>query len=109
MKIFSFKWRLIAWFHIFYFMRNQPTEKELAAISRLYEAEDVTAKDKLIHLRFFIGGSDWSEDRLIPDVIRAILAHKEIIIRTNDFRLKCLFSIFHNGKLNSVSTTETSY
>ena len=40
-------------------MRNQPTEKELAAISRLYETEDVTAKDKLIHLRFFIGGSDW--------------------------------------------------
>jgi len=40
-------------------MWNQPTEKELAKIPRLYETEDVSAKDKMIHLHFFLGGSDW--------------------------------------------------
>ncbi|OGI00337.1 MAG: CDP-glucose 4,6-dehydratase [Candidatus Melainabacteria bacterium GWF2_37_15] len=31
-----------------------------------------------------IGGGDWSEDRLIPDIIKSILNKKEIIIRNPD-------------------------
>jgi CDP-glucose 4,6-dehydratase len=31
-----------------------------------------------------IGGGDWSEDRLIPDVIRALLKDEEVIIRNPD-------------------------
>ena len=40
-------------------MWNQPTEVELAKIPRLYETEDVPAKDKVIHLHFFLASSDW--------------------------------------------------
>ncbi len=40
-------------------MFNPATEKELAKIPRLYETEDVPAKNKVIHLHFFIGNSDW--------------------------------------------------
>jgi len=40
-------------------MWNQPTEVELAKVPRLYETENVSAKDKVIHLHFFLGGSDW--------------------------------------------------
>jgi len=40
-------------------MWNQPTEKELAKIPRLYETENVPAKNKTIWMHFFIGNSDW--------------------------------------------------
>jgi len=40
-------------------MFNQPTDTELAKIPRLYETEDVPAKDKIIHIHLFIGNSDW--------------------------------------------------
>ena len=40
-------------------MWNQPTEVELNKIPRLYATEDVPAKDKVIHLHFFLGSSDW--------------------------------------------------
>ena len=40
-------------------MWNQPTEKELAKVPRLYATENVPARDKVIHLHFFIGNSDW--------------------------------------------------
>jgi hypothetical protein len=40
-------------------MWNQPTEVELAKIPRLYETENVPAKDKIIWMHFFLGGSDW--------------------------------------------------
>jgi hypothetical protein len=40
-------------------MWNEPTQDRLAKIPRLYETENVDAKDKLIHLHFFIGGCDW--------------------------------------------------
>jgi len=34
-----------------------------------------------------IGGGDWSEDRLVPDIVRAINEHKEIQIR-NPFAIR---------------------
>ena len=40
-------------------MFNEPTDTELAEIPRLYETEDVSARDKVIHMHFFIGNSDW--------------------------------------------------
>ena len=40
-------------------MFNEPTDTVLGKIQRLYETEDVTAKDKVIHLHFFLVGSDW--------------------------------------------------
>jgi hypothetical protein len=40
-------------------MRNEPTDTELAKIPRLYETEDVSVKDKIIHIHFFLGNSDW--------------------------------------------------
>ena len=40
-------------------MWNQPTDTELNKIPKLYETEDVPAKDKIIHIHFFLGGSDW--------------------------------------------------
>ena len=40
-------------------MWNTPSAERLAKLPRLYETEQVGLKDKLIHLHFFIGGSDW--------------------------------------------------
>jgi len=40
-------------------MFNQPSEKELAVVPKLYETENVPAKDKIIHMHFFLVGSDW--------------------------------------------------
>ena len=40
-------------------MRNEPSEERLARIIRLYETEAIPTKDKIIHLHFFICGSDW--------------------------------------------------
>ena len=40
-------------------MWNVPTEEQLASIPRLYEAEHITLRDKIIHFHFFIGGCDW--------------------------------------------------
>ena len=40
-------------------MWNVPTKERLAKIPKLYETEEVNLKDKLIHLHFFIAGSDW--------------------------------------------------
>jgi len=40
-------------------MFNPPTDTELAKIPRLYETEDVSVKDKMIHIHFFLGNSDW--------------------------------------------------
>ncbi len=40
-------------------MWNIPSEERLKKIPRLYETEKVAAKDKLIHLHYFIGGCDW--------------------------------------------------
>jgi len=40
-------------------MWNEPTRERLAKTPKLYETEDIPAKEKLIHLHFFIGGCDW--------------------------------------------------
>ena len=40
-------------------MWNIPSKERLAKIPKLYETEHISLKDKLIHLHFFIGGSDW--------------------------------------------------
>jgi hypothetical protein len=40
-------------------MWNIPSRERLGKIPRLYETENVPLQDKLIHLHFFIAGSDW--------------------------------------------------
>lgn len=40
-------------------MWNEPSQKRLDRIPRLYETEDIPLNDKEIHLHFFIGGCDW--------------------------------------------------
>ena len=40
-------------------MFNEPTDIELAKVPRLYETEDIPAKDKIIWMHFFLGNSDW--------------------------------------------------
>ncbi len=40
-------------------MWSTPTQKRLDKIPRLNETDDIPLKDKLIHLHFFIFGSDW--------------------------------------------------
>lgn len=40
-------------------MWNAPSKEQLSRIPGLYETEHVKAKDKLIHMHFFIGGCDW--------------------------------------------------
>lgn len=40
-------------------MWNEPTKERLAKIPKLYETENVPLKDKLIHLKFFIGNCTW--------------------------------------------------
>ncbi|MDL2279305.1 DUF2958 domain-containing protein [Desulfovibrio sp. OttesenSCG-928-G11] len=40
-------------------MWNAPSPHELAKLPKFYETEDVPAADKIIHMHFFLGGSDW--------------------------------------------------
>jgi hypothetical protein len=40
-------------------MWNKPDEKELSSIPKLYETEKVSMKNKIIHLHFFLSGTDW--------------------------------------------------
>jgi hypothetical protein len=40
-------------------MWNTPTENMLKKIPKLYETEQIDAEDKMIHLHFFLAGSDW--------------------------------------------------
>lgn len=40
-------------------MWNEPSQKRLDRIPRLYETEDIPLEDKEVHLHFFIGGCDW--------------------------------------------------
>lgn len=40
-------------------MWNTPTRKQLETVPNLYETEKTELIDKLVHLHFFIGGSDW--------------------------------------------------
>ena len=40
-------------------MWNGPSAEELSRLPKLYETERIPAKDKIIHMHFFIGGCDW--------------------------------------------------
>ena len=40
-------------------MWNKPTEKQLSKIPAFYSTENISLKEKMIHIHFFIGGSDW--------------------------------------------------
>ena len=40
-------------------MWNVPSEEELSKIPKLYATEDVSAKEKMIYMHFFLAGSDW--------------------------------------------------
>lgn len=40
-------------------MWNKPDEKRLATLPKLYATENIPTEDKIVHLHFFIGGSDW--------------------------------------------------
>ena len=40
-------------------MWNPPGESELRKIPKLYETEGTALGDKLIHMHFYIGNSDW--------------------------------------------------
>lgn len=40
-------------------MWNTPKASHLSKIPELYETESIPLKEKLIHLHFFLGGSDW--------------------------------------------------
>ena len=40
-------------------MWSTPTQKRLDKIPRLNEQAEISAKDQMVHLHFFIGGCDW--------------------------------------------------
>jgi len=40
-------------------MWNPPTDVELDAIPKLYGTKDIPLEEKVLHMHFFIGGSDW--------------------------------------------------
>lgn len=40
-------------------MWNKPTKRQLAAIAPLYSNEDTPIKEQIVHMHFFLGGSDW--------------------------------------------------
>jgi len=40
-------------------MWNEPTDEELRRLPELYSTEHVSARDKMIHMHFFLGGCDW--------------------------------------------------
>lgn len=48
-------------------MWNKPSEAQLQKLPRLYETENVPAKDKMIPMHFFIGGSDWYATEYCPE------------------------------------------
>ena len=40
-------------------MWNKPSIEELEKIPKFYQTEEVSAKDKMIYMHFFLGGCDW--------------------------------------------------
>ncbi len=40
-------------------MWNEPSKEELSKIPPFYATENIDCQDKIIHLHFFIGPSDW--------------------------------------------------
>lgn len=48
-------------------MWNEPTEKQLAKLPKLYETENVPTKDKKVLMHFFIGSCDWYVTEYSPE------------------------------------------
>ena len=48
-------------------MWNKPTAEELAKIPKFYSTEEVSLKEKMIHMHFFIGGCDWYSTEYSPE------------------------------------------
>jgi hypothetical protein len=48
-------------------MWNKPTAEELAKIPAFYSSENVSLKEKMIHMHFFIGGCDWYAAEYSPE------------------------------------------
>ena len=48
-------------------MWNKPTSDELSKVPRLYSAEHIPLKEKVIYMHFFIGGSDWYASEYDPE------------------------------------------
>ena len=48
-------------------MWNKPTDEELAKIPPLYSSENIPIREKMIHMHFFIGGSDWYAAEYDPE------------------------------------------
>ena len=40
-------------------MWNEPTKEDLAKLPKLYETEEISIKDKIVHMHFFLAGCDW--------------------------------------------------
>jgi len=40
-------------------MRNKPSDQDLSTIPRLYETDEISAKNKIIHHHYFLGSCDW--------------------------------------------------
>lgn len=40
-------------------MWNEPSDEELSRLPRLYVTERVPLEEKVLHMHFFIGASDW--------------------------------------------------
>lgn len=40
-------------------MWNEPTKNQLKKCPKLYETVGTPLKEKIIHMHFFVGGSDW--------------------------------------------------
>jgi len=40
-------------------MWNQPTQKQLDQLPKLYETEEIPLRDKRIYMHFFLHGCDW--------------------------------------------------
>lgn len=40
-------------------MWNEPSEQELAQLPKLYSTDGIPFEEKIVHMHFFIAGSDW--------------------------------------------------
>lgn len=48
-------------------MWNEPTKKQLEALPRFYETENIRMEDKIIYMHFFLGGCDWYAAEYQPE------------------------------------------
>ena len=48
-------------------MWNTPTDEELATLPPFYSSEKTPIQEKMIHMHFFIGGSDWYAAEYNPE------------------------------------------